>query len=88
MNLADRLASMRPMRMGMPCSIHTLIVQLPERDGQALQAALEAPQGAKGRLTAGQLVAAITESGFTVSQSALERHRRRQCRCFSSGNPG
>lgn len=85
--MAARLASIQPKRMGLPCSIHVVLEGLPEDDRRALIAVIEVPPGAANRLTSTQIMEVLTEYEIPVMKSALERHRRKHCRCYGSGNP-
>lgn len=87
MSIAAALAELQPSKQGLPCSIHSILKGMNAEDAAALQAALDVGPGQVGRLTSQQICGVLQDANIPVMKSALERHRRRQCRCFGAGNP-
>lgn len=83
MSLADRLQQAKPAMHGLPCPVATLLGQLEERDRVQLLDALEVPVGAPGRLPTTAIARALQDSGHPIHYKGIERHRIRQCRCFT-----
>ena len=88
MSLSDRLSKTPASSVGLPCKIGTLLegTSLSETDRDALRKVLDTPVGAKGRLASTAIVSALREEGYDVGDTAVNKHRRRMCRCFGS-NP-
>lgn len=82
MALADRLATARPKRHGLPCPIETILASLDERDRDALIAALAMPIGHPERLGARSLTEELNAEGIKIHYASIDKHRRRQCRCY------
>lgn len=82
MSLADRLETARPPQRGMPCPVSTILAALPERDRAALGVALDRPVGDPDRLSAAQIANELADEGMEIHYAAIEKHRRRSCRCF------
>jgi hypothetical protein len=86
MSLADRLSNTTSNQAGLPCKIGSLIhgTQLSKEDSAKLQEVLEMPYGTPGRLPNTAIAAALREEGLDVGDSAVNKHRRGQCRCYGN----
>lgn len=84
MALADRLSNAPSSAAGLPCKIGTLLEVdiLTNEDKEALRKVLEVPVGGQGRIPNTAIAAALREEGYDVGDSAVNKHRRRACRCY------
>lgn len=87
MSLADRLSQAEPSRSGKPCSVSTLLAELPEADAAALQASLDVPKGDRQRLSSQQIASILRLEGYEIPMKSVENHRKGACRCGSSRAP-
>lgn len=91
MSLADRLESARPPQRGMPCPVATILGLLPPRDADALRRVIDAEKGDPDRLGAQQIATMLGEPDegeepHEIHYAAIEKHRRRACRCYRGTN--
>lgn len=84
MSLADRLHNSDKNKSisGLPCQLGRLLATLPDDDSKALANVLHATQGEKNWLPSSAVVNALREEGYNVGQTAVQRHRRKMCRCY------
>lgn len=65
----------RPMK-GPPCGVSTVLTDAPKEIGELLLRAMDNPYAPSSNIAR-----AITDKGYPLSQHAVQRHRRRECRC-------
>ena len=81
MTLADRLADLESERRRVQCRVAVVLDELDLKDRKALQAALDVPKHARGRLTARMIAEALTTEGYSTGYKHVEHHRRNVCGC-------
>ncbi len=86
MALADRLSKAPSSAAGLPCKVGTLLEVniLTDEDKEALRKVLDVPVGGQGRLPNTAIAAALREEGYDVGDSAVNKHRRKACRCYGT----
>lgn len=72
------------LKSGRPCFIGSVLhsEEVPADDRAALQYQMEAKIGSPDRLTNAAVTSVLREEGFPVGVGAVEKHRRKECRCF------
>jgi len=84
MSLAARLSTQKQVA---PCKLGSLMKDhLPSEDVEFLESVLHKPVGDATRLSTQNILNAIRDEGFPLGISTVERHRLKQCNCFSKGN--
>lgn len=86
MSLAQRLANASPRGQGLPCPIAVAMRKLDREDAEALRSVLEVAMGAPGWLSSPAILEELEAEGFNMHVSSVQKHRRRQCRCYH-GSP-
>jgi len=76
MDLAAKLAAPPEPIPGPKCTMGALLDALPDREAQAVQAALDNPAW-----TAVALARLLTQEGHRMQDSTVRRHRRGDCLC-------
>lgn len=87
MSLENRLAiATNASRPGLPCRLGSLLQgdELQDSDKAYLKKILDVPLGEPTRIPAAAIATALREEGFQVANAAIQRHRRRECRCFGA----
>lgn len=83
MSLAEKLAAPKGgSKQGLPCSVATLLHELPDDECTALQAMLDAPWRIWGHQ---RIEGILLEEGHSVGTGSIGKHRRRTCRCAKAG---
>jgi len=78
MSLSDRLTLGPERRMtGSPCSVGALLRALPPEESTALRQMLDDSQW-----SGAAIYDAVSGEGYDVGRQTINRHRRRECRCF------
>jgi hypothetical protein len=81
-SLSERLDAAKPNGNGLPCPSDTIFGSLNnENDKVSLQRQMTLPQGHPDRLSASAVEAILREEGYMITRTAVERHRRGDCRC-------
>lgn len=87
MSLSDRLqeaaSSNRP---GLPCRLGSLMRgdELPKNEKEYLEKILDVELGDPKRVPTTAVAEALKQEGYIISVAAVQRHRRKQCRCYGS----
>jgi hypothetical protein len=69
-----------------PCKLGSLLREhLPKDDVQFLESVLHIPVGYANRISTQNILNAIREEGYSLGISTVERHRLKQCSCFTKG---
>lgn len=87
MSLENRLAiATNASRPGLPCRLGSLLAgnEMSSEDKAYLKKILEVPLGEPTRIPAAAIANALRDEGFQVSNAAIQRHRRRECRCYGA----
>lgn len=87
MSLESRLAvTANVSRPGLPCRLGSLLqgTELADSDKAYLKKILDVPLGEPTRIPAAAIAAALREEGFEIRNAAIQRHRRRECRCYGT----
>ena len=85
MALMDRLegpnSSTQP---GLPCRLGSLLRgdDLKNEDKEYLSRILDVPIGVPGRIPNTAIARALSLEGHTIGVAAVNRHRRKDCRCY------
>lgn len=66
---------------GLPCSVGTLLDQLPEPEADALREMLGTPED--WGWPASSIYDALRDEGYRVGAQTINRHRGRKCKCFA-----
>jgi hypothetical protein len=84
MSLSDRLSSAQSDAKNVFCKIGNLLQgdNLPARDREQLETALNAPLTDSKRITNAALARVLREEGHDISDSSMDRHRRKDCSCY------
>lgn len=81
MDLANALKDIPTVDLGPACTVAATIKALPEKDAEALRAALE-----DQRWRASDLSKVLADEGIYIASGTLARHRRGGCKCARLGN--
>ena len=69
-----------------PCKLGSLLREhLLKEDAQFLESVLHVPVGYANRISTQNILNAIREEGYSLGISTVERHRLKQCSCFTKG---
>lgn len=82
MDLANALKDIPAIDAGPSCTVAATLKALPDKDAEALRAALE-----DERWRASDLSRVLATEGIHLSGYTLSRHRRGICKCSRLGNP-
>lgn len=84
MSLSDRLENASANSKSSVCKIGKLLnsEQLSKKDKDYLSAVLEVPDTDPNRVTNSSLARVLREEGFDISDSSVDRHRRKDCACY------
>lgn len=83
MSLSDRLNSAINNPQPRRCKLMVILnsESVTEEDRKTFISLLNVPEGTPGRVTNVVLASVLREEGFDVSDSAVNRHRRKSCNC-------
>jgi hypothetical protein len=83
MSLSDKLskASEKP---SSKCKLGALLAStaLPEKDRSYLTDVLSVPEGDPRRISNVDIARVLRDEGFYMSDSSVDRHRRKDCSCY------
>lgn len=84
MSLSDRLSSAQSNAKNLFCKIGNLLQgdNLSAKDKEQLETALNAPLTDSKRITNAALARLLREEGHDISDSSMDRHRRKDCSCY------
>lgn len=83
MSLVARLSTQRQAN---PCKLGSLMRDhLSSEDVEFLESVLHKPTGDATRISTQTILNAIRDEGYALGISTVERHRLKQCNCFSKG---
>lgn len=85
MSLADRLKDAGSgHRPGLPCRLGSLLrgKEIQETDKEYLLKVLDTPPGDPRRVPTTSIAEALRLEGHNIGVAAVQRHRRRECRCY------
>lgn len=83
MSLSDKLAQASVSKSIKLCKIGVILEsdKISKADRENLKAVLDAPENTPNRIPNTHLGRILREEGHDVSNSAVDRHRRRDCPC-------
>jgi hypothetical protein len=83
-SLSDRLSSAQSDAKNLFCKIGNLLQgeNLSTKDKENLEVALNTPITDSKRITNAALARLLREEGHDVSDSSMDRHRRKDCSCY------
>jgi hypothetical protein len=87
MSLSERLEKVASSnRPGLPCRLGSLLQgdELPEKEKEYLKKILEVRLGEPARVPTTAITEALRQEGFEIGNAAVQRHRRKECRCFGA----
>lgn len=87
MSLESRLAvATNASRPGLPCRLGSLLAgsEMSDEDKVYLRKILDVPLGDPVRIPAAAIANALRDEGIHVGNAAIQRHRRRECRCYGT----
>jgi hypothetical protein len=84
MSLSDRLSSAQLDAKNLFCKIGNLLQgdNLSAKDREQLETALNTPLTDSKRITNAALARLLREEGYDISDSSMDRHRRKDCSCY------
>jgi hypothetical protein len=84
MSLSNRLQNASQTAKASVCKIGKLLLaeQLSQEDKVYLSTILDVPENDPNRVTNAALARVLREEGFDISDSSVDRHRRRDCGCY------
>jgi hypothetical protein len=84
MSLSDRLKNASVNSKNTVCKIGRLLdtEQLSQKDREHLVAVLDASENDPNRVNNASLARVLREEGFDISDSSVDRHRRKDCACY------
>ncbi len=87
MSISDKLSSAKSSSSAKLCKIGNLLInpELSAADKKNLESVLEALPGTAGHVPNTTLGRILREEGYDISNSAVDRHRRRDCACTRVG---
>lgn len=86
MSLSDKLLLASTQKKIRLCVIGKLINSLPAKDKDSLEKILNVSNDAPNRVPNADIVRILREEGLSVSNSAMDRHRRAECSCYGVKN--
>jgi hypothetical protein len=87
MSLSARLQdSVNSGRPGLPCRLGSLLRgdEFPKDEKEYLEKILDVELGDPKRIPTTSIAQALRQEGYLISVAAVQRHRRKQCRCYGS----
>jgi hypothetical protein len=84
MSLSDRLKNASANSKSIVCKVGKLLHtdQLSQKDKDYLLTVLDVPETDPTRVTNASLARVLREEGFDISDSSVDRHRRKDCACY------
>lgn len=84
MSLSDKLKNASESSQVTLCKIGAILnsPSVPSEDRQYLKSVLDAEESDPNRIPNTHIGRILREEGFDTSNSAVDRHRRRDCSCF------
>jgi hypothetical protein len=58
--------------------------EIPAKEKEYLEKILEVKLGEPSRIPTTAITEALRQEGFEIGNAAVQRHRRKECRCFGS----
>lgn len=87
MSLSERLQKVASSnRPGLPCRLGSLLQSedLDSKEKDYLEKILEVKLGDPLRVPTTAIAEALKQEGYDIGIAAVQRHRRKECRCFGS----
>lgn len=87
MSLSERLQKVASSnRPGLPCRLGSLLQgdKLAQKEKDYLEKILDVDLGEPTRVPTTAIAEALRQEGYDIGIAAVQRHRRRECRCFGS----
>jgi len=87
MSLSERLEKVSGSnRPGLPCRLGSLLKgdEIPIKEKEYLEKILEVKLGEPSRIPTTAITEALRQEGFEIGNAAVQRHRRKECRCYGS----
>ena len=87
MSLSERLEKVASSnRPGLPCRLGSLLQgkELAKDEKEYLEKILEVKLGEPSRIPTTAITEALRQEGFEIGNAAVQRHRRKECRCYGS----
>jgi len=87
MSLSERLEKVASSnRPGLPCRLGSLLQgkKLAKDEKEYLEKILEVKLGEPTRVPTTAIAEALRQEGHDIGIAAVQRHRRKECRCFGS----
>ena len=87
MSLSARLQEAASLgRPGLPCRLGSLLRgdEFPKDEKEYLEKILDVELGDPKRVPTTAIAQALRQEGYLISVAAVQRHRRKQCRCYGS----
>lgn len=87
MSLSERLKKVESSnRPGLPCRLGSLLQgkELAKDEKEYLEKILDVKLGEPTRVPTTAIAEALRQEGYDIGIAAVQRHRRRECRCFGS----
>jgi len=83
MSLSDKLNNASKTSSVKLCKIGVILVStdVPKEDRETLESILNQPELSPNRVPNSQIARILREEGFDVSNSGVDRHRRKECSC-------
>lgn len=85
MALIERIeGSISVNRPGLPCRLGSLLrgSDLEPKEKKYLEDILDVPLGDPTRVPTTAIAEALKQEGYAIGASAVQRHRRKECRCY------
>lgn len=87
MSLSERLEKVASSnRPGLPCRLGSLLQgkELAKNEKEYLEKILDVKLGEPTRVPTTAIAEALRQEGYDIGIAAVQRHRRKECRCFGS----
>lgn len=87
MSLSERLQKVASSnRPGLPCRLGSLLQgdKLAPKEKDYLEKVLDVNLGEPTRVPTTAIAEALRQEGYDIGIAAVQRHRRKECRCFGS----
>lgn len=87
MSLSERLQKVASSnRPGLPCRLGSLLQgdKLAQKEKDYLEKILDVDLGEPTRVPTTAIAEALRQEGYDIGIAAVQRHRRKECRCYGS----
>lgn len=87
MSLSERLEKVASSnRPGLPCRLGSLLQgdKLAQKEKDYLEKILDVDLGEPTRVPTTAIAEALRQEGYDIGIAAVQRHRRKECRCYGS----